>query len=182
VEVPIGILRVHVRSWHGPVVETPIRQGNLLWYRVHHNTKYDFKIINMLLDATAGLDLTVQQALQGDRKAVESTPREMQISDNDAHEVSAVRLDPENLQLFTWRFDGRTVLRVLFTAPGVDFPFPSWCDIPQRPEEVSVSEDDPHAGTHTHTPPIPGPNAKSRILQLLKDLENLIRSDIPDGT
>ncbi len=185
VVVPSGILRVHVRNqWHGPVVETPIKQGNLLWYRVDYNSKYDFKIVNMLPDATVGLGLTRQTGHKTDTR-VGNLLSEMQISDYDAQEVSVVRLDPENLELFTFAKDGRTVLRVLFTTPGVDFPFPEWCAIPQRPEEVavsSVSADDQSDGTHTLAPPSKGPNAKSRILQLLKDLENLIRSDIPDGT
>jgi hypothetical protein len=153
-----------------------------LWYRVKHNAKYDFKVINMV-EAIAGLDLTVQQAHQRDRKAVQLTPVQMRITDHDAQEVSDVRLDPESLQLFTFAKDGRTVLRVLFTTPGVDFPFPGWCDIPQRPEEAavaSVSADGQSDGTHT-APPSKG-TAKSRILQLLRDLENLIQSDIPDGT
>jgi len=182
VVVPSGILRVHVQTWHGPVFETPIRQGNLLWYRVKYNAKYDFKVINMV-EAIADLGLTVQEAHQRDRKAVQLTPVQMRITDHDAQEVSEVRLDPESLQLFTFAKDGRTVLRVLFTTPGVDFPFPEWCDIPQRPEEAavaSVSADVQSDGTHT-APPSKGPNAKGRILQLLKDLEDLIRSDIPDG-
>jgi len=183
VVVPSGILRVHVRNqWHGPVFETPIKQGNLLWYRVDHNSKYDFKIVNMLLDATVGLGLTTKTGHKTDTR-VGNLLTQMQISDDDAQEVSVVRLDPESLQLFTFAKDGRTVLRVLFTAPGVDFPFPGWCDIPQRPEEAavaSVSADGQSDGTHT-APPSKDPNAKSRILHLLKDLENLIRSDIPDG-
>jgi hypothetical protein len=183
VVVPSGILRVHVRNqWHGPVVETPIKQGNLLWYRVDHNSQYDFKIINMLLDATVGLGLTQQTGHKTDTR-VGNLLTEMQISDDDAQQVAVVRLDPANLRLFTFAKDGHTVLRVLFTTPGVDFPFPSWCDIPQRPGEVavsSVSADDQSDGTHTLAPPSKG-TAKSRILQLLKDLENLIRSDIPDG-
>ena len=58
--VPSGILRVHVKTFDGTRFETPIRQGNLLWYRVKHNTNYEFKIINMV-EASAGLDLKVQQ-------------------------------------------------------------------------------------------------------------------------
>jgi len=49
-------------------------------------------------------------------------------------------------------------------------------------EEVSVSENDHHDGTHTLPPPIQDTNAKSRILQLLKELENLIQSVIPEGS
>jgi hypothetical protein len=49
-------------------------------------------------------------------------------------------------------------------------------------EEVSVSENDHHDGTHTLPPPIQDTNVKSRILQLLKELENLIQSVIPEGS
>ncbi len=182
--VPSGILRLHVSTFQGPQFEPPIKQGNLLWYRVNHNTKYDFKIINMF-DAIAGLDLTMQEAHKRDRKP-NITHTKMDISDNDAQDVSEVRLDPENLHLFTFTKDGHTVLRVLFTAPGVDFPFPPWCDI-QHPitedesisQDASISEVAHHDGTHTFPPIIQDTNAKTRILQLLKELESLIQSNVP---
>ena len=65
--VPSGVLWVHVSTLHVPRFETPIRQGDLLWYRVKYNTKYEFKIINMV-DAIAGLDLTVQRGHKRDRR------------------------------------------------------------------------------------------------------------------
>jgi hypothetical protein len=138
--VPGGILRVHVSTFDGPRFETPIRQGNLLWYRVKHNTKYEFKIINMV-DASAGLDLKVQQGHKRDRKPVIKDMK-MEITDYDAQEVADVRLDPEDVHLYTFTKDGVTVLRVLFTAPGVVFPFPAWCDI-QHAITEDVSRDTP---------------------------------------
>ena len=180
--VPSGILRVHVSTFYGPRFETPIRQGNLLWYRVNYNTKYDFKMINMV-DAIAGLDLKVQRGHKGDRKPVIEN-RPMRISDDEAQEVADVRLNPGDAHLYTFTKDGFAVLRVLFTAPDVQFPFPLWCDIPHAiTEDVSVSEEvhhdqhsiiqdvsmseDDHPDNHT--------NAKKRILELLKELEKLIQ-------
>jgi hypothetical protein len=190
--VPSGILRVHVSTFHGPLFETPIRQGNLLWYRLKHNTKYEFKILNMV-DAIAGLDLKVQQGHKRDRKP-EIQNRPMQISDNDAQEVAEVRLAPEDVHLYTFTKDGVAELRVLFTTPDIDFPFPTWCDIQHAitedvsvPEEVhhdqhsiiqdvSMSEDD-----HPEDPIPPDTSAKKRMIELLKQLENLIQN-IPDSS
>jgi hypothetical protein len=53
-----------------------------------------------------------------------------------------VRLDPEDVHLYTFTKDGVAVMRVLFTATGVDFPFPSWCGIPHSITE-DVSSDIP---------------------------------------
>ena len=157
--VPGGILRVHVKTFHGPLFETPIRQGNLLWCRVNHNTKYEFKIINMV-DAIAGLDLTVQRGHKTDRKP-DIVNRKMEIADDDAQEVDDVRLDPEDVHLYTFTKDGGAVLRVLFTAPDVDFPFPLWCDIPH-----AITEDRPRDA------PRPDVDAKLNNIQTQFEKEN----------
>ena len=142
-----------------PRFETPIRQGNLLWYRVKYNTKYEFKIINMV-DAIAGLDLTVQRGHKGDRKPVIEN-RPMRISDDYAQEVADVRLNPEDVLLYTFTKDGGTVLRVLFTAPGADYPFPAWCDI-----QHAITEDRPR------DTPRPDVDAKLNNIQTQFDKEN----------
>ena len=157
--VPSGILRVHVYTFDGPRFETPIRQGNLLWYRVKHNTNYEFKIINMV-DASAGLDLKVQQGHKRDRRPVIKDMK-MDITDHDAQEVADVRLDPEDVHLYTFTKDGGAVLRVLFTAPDVDFPFPLWCDI-----QDAITEDRPRDA------PRPDVDAKLNNIQTQFEKEN----------
>ena len=119
----------------------------------------------------------------------------MRISDDEAQEVSDVRLNPGDAHLYTFTKNGFAVLRVLFTAPEVHFPFPPWCDIQQAiTEDVSVSEEvhhDQHSITqdvsmseddHPDDPIPQDTNVKKRILQLLKELEELIQWNIPDSS
>ncbi len=66
-----GIVRIHVTDEMKEDFETLISQGNLLWYHVNENTRYNFKILNMI-DATTKLELTVQQGHNKNRRVTET--------------------------------------------------------------------------------------------------------------
>jgi hypothetical protein len=51
--------------------------------------------------------------------------------------------------------------------------------LPAGSEDESSSEDDDHDHTHTFPPNIQDTNPKRSILQLLKELESLIQSNVP---
>jgi hypothetical protein len=52
-------------------------------------------------------------------------------------------------------------------------------NLPAGSEDESSSEDDDHDHTHTLPPNIQDTNQKRSILQLLKELESLIQSNVP---
>jgi hypothetical protein len=144
--VPSGILRIHVApDWKPNQFLTPIRQGNLLWYRVPADKKLLFQIGN-LIDAHSELALKVQS---GKRRLTEERDMKMDIGNEEAHEVDTVELDAEEIQLYTFTAtvtgtyeDAVVVLRVLFSVG--DLPESNWCNI-----ELPITEDGMSDGPST---------------------------------
>ena len=147
IKVPSGILRIHVApDWKPNHFLTPIRQGNLLWYRVPADKKLLFQVGN-LVDAFSELALKIQS---GTRRLQSGTRRlQMDISNDEAHEVDTVELDAEEIQLYTFTAtadgtydDAVVVLRVLFSVG--ELPMSNWCNI-----AIPITEDEMSDGPST---------------------------------
>jgi hypothetical protein len=144
--VPSGVLRIHVAPGHEPNrFLTPIKHGNLLWYRVPAYKKLLFQIGN-LIDAHSELALKIQS---GTRRLTEEKDMKMDISNDEAYEVDTVELDAEEIQLYTFTAtadgtyeDAETVLKVLFSVG--DLPESNWCNI-----ELPITEDEMSDGPST---------------------------------
>ncbi len=161
IKVPSGILRIHVApDWKPNRFLTPIRQGNLLWYRVPADTKLLFQVGN-LVDAFSELALKIQR---GRRRPTEERDMKMDIGNEEAHEVDTVQLETGDIKLYTFSAtadgtyeDAETVLRVLFSVDELSVS--NWCNI-----AIPITEDE-----MSDVPPIDVNTVRDRTLQSFQD-------------